>query len=72
MSVEFMWTAFSGTVNINRMALETSDKQGSTDRSEVSILVCKAMSGNRFAFNQLIQMFQDDISILAQVPTLHR
>jgi RNA polymerase sigma-70 factor (ECF subfamily) len=59
-----MWTAFSGTVTIDRMTLLTqkkSDKQNVTDRSEIELLVYKARTGNRFAFNQLINIFQDDI-----------
>jgi RNA polymerase sigma-70 factor (ECF subfamily) len=56
-----MWTAFSGTVKIDRMTQDTSDKQPTTDTSEVTLLVHKARTGNRFAFNQLIQIFQNDI-----------
>jgi RNA polymerase sigma-70 factor (ECF subfamily) len=61
MSVEFMWTAFSGTVKIHRMALEKSDKVYSVDTSEVTLLVQKARTGNRFAFDQLIHIFQNDV-----------
>ena len=59
-----MWTAFSGTVNIGCMtqsAQKNTDKRLPADISEVASLVHKARSGNRFAFNQLINMFQNDI-----------
>ncbi|MBW1848406.1 MAG: RNA polymerase sigma factor [Deltaproteobacteria bacterium] len=56
-----MWTAFAGTVKIERMTQEKSDKQLSIDKSEVTVLVHKARTGNRFAFNQLIHIFQNDV-----------
>ena len=56
-----MWTAFAGTVKIERMTQEKSDKQLSIDTSEVTLLVHKARTGNRFAFNQLIHIFQNDV-----------
>lgn len=56
-----MWTAFTGTVKVERMTQEKSDKQLSIDTSEVTELVHKARTGNRFAFNQLIHIFQNDV-----------
>ena len=59
--VQFMWTAFYGTVNIDRMAQQQSNTQPSADIHEVEQLVHKARTGNRFAFNQLIHIFQNDV-----------
>lgn len=59
-----MWTAFSGTVNIDLMTHSTQkkpDKRLSANASEVTQLVHEARTGNRFAFNQLINIFQNDV-----------
>lgn len=59
-----MWTAFSGTANMDFMTQSIQKKPDiklSANASEVTTLVQEAITGNRFAFSQLINIFQNDV-----------
>jgi len=59
-----MWTACCGTVKmdeITRLSNEKSNRKYFMEPSDVALLVHKARTGNRFAFSQLITLFQEDI-----------
>jgi len=59
-----MWTALSQAATIENTAPFLSEKKNrklNMDTTEVTLLVNKARTGNRFAFNQLVSIFQDDI-----------
>lgn len=58
-----MWTAVDGTAKIKNMTSfqEKLDSRPSYSVSRVSSLVNSAANGNRFAFEQLIDIYQNDI-----------